>query len=104
MGTTIKYTDLSGEEPGPRAAVDLPQDAITLGGRFPLIGGKLILKAKMTPGSPLYWLVATVALMLSGCACAVILFVIGVPRWAAASALLLPAAIHLGFSRRRAAK
>lgn len=105
MGTTFKHTDLSGEEPGPRAIVNnLPQDDITLRGELPLIGGRLTLKARMNPESPLYRLVAAVALVLSGCPCAVILFAIGVPWWAAASAFLLPAAVYFGFPGRRSVK
>ena len=95
MGETIKYTDLSDQEPGPRAVVD----AIELGGT--LVGIKLWLKARMPPGSPLHRLVATVALVLCGCACTLTLSIVGLPAWAAAGALLLPAGIYIGFSPRR---
>ena len=97
MGKTIKYTDLTGEDPGPRAT-------IKLGGELPLIGGKLIMKAKVTPGSPMNRLVTTVALVSLGCACAITLFLIGVPKWPAAGALLLPTAVYLSFSWRRTRK
>ena len=88
VGKTIKYTDLTGEDPGPRAT-------IKLGGKLPLVGGKLIMKAKMTPGSPLNRLVTTVALVSLGCACTITLFLIGVPKWPAAGALLLPTVVYL---------
>jgi hypothetical protein len=97
MGTSIKYTDLSDEEPGPRARID----TIRLGGKLPLIGGKLTIRAKLLPASPLYRLVTAIALILSGCPCALVLFVIGMPRWVAAGALLLPAAVYLCFPGRR---
>lgn len=97
MGKTIKRTDLSGEHPGPRATIEL-------GGELPLVGGKLTMKAKMSPGSPLNRLVTTVALVSLGCACAITLYLIGVPKWPAAGALLLPTVIHLSLSWRRTGK
>lgn len=62
MGTTIKHTDLSDEDPGPRAIVD----SITLGGQLSLTGGKMTLRARLVPGSPFYRLVAAIALHRPG--------------------------------------
>jgi hypothetical protein len=105
VGKTIKHTDLSREDPGPRAVVgNLPQEAIKFGGKLPLVGGKLIVQAKMTPGSSLNRLVAAIALASCGCACAMTLFLIGLPGWVAGAALLLPTVIYLGCTRRRTGK
>jgi hypothetical protein len=105
VGKTIKYTDLSGESPGPRALVDnLPQEDIEFSGELPLVGGKMTMKATLTPGSPLARLVATLTLTTCGCACVVTLYLIGLPRWAAASSLVLPIVIYLGFSSRQRGK
>ncbi len=102
MGKTVKHTDLSEETPSPRSIVDgLPWEAIEFGGELPLVGGKLTMKATLSPGSSLGRLVAAITLASCGCACTITLFMIGVPRWAAAGALLLPAVIYLGFSGRR---
>jgi hypothetical protein len=104
VGKTIKHTDLSGEDPGPRAIVNLPQEAIKFSGKLPLVGGKLIVQARMTPGSSLNRLVAAIALASCGCACAMTLYVIGLPGWVAAAALLLPSVIYLCCTRRRPGK
>jgi hypothetical protein len=101
VGKTIKHTDLSGEDPGPRATVSNLQEAFKFGGKLPLVGGKLFVQATMTPGSPLNRLVAAIALASCGCACAMILFLIGLPGWVAAAALLLPTVIYLCCTRRR---
>jgi hypothetical protein len=100
VAKVIKHIDLSSEDPGPRAALNLPQEDIEFGGELPLFGGKVLLKARVTPGSPLSRLVTAVSLIASGCACVVTLSLIGLPAWAAASTLILPAAIYLGLSNR----
>jgi hypothetical protein len=52
VGKTTKYTDLTGEDPGPHAIVeDLTLQAVEWGGE--LVGARLIAKANETRGSPL---------------------------------------------------
>lgn len=105
MGKSIKYLDLSGENPGRRSFVE----DVELGGELPVVGGKLTLRAKITQGSALSRVVTaavtTFTLVSCGCACVITLFVIGLPRWVAAATLLLPAVLYLlSFSRHRASK
>jgi hypothetical protein len=90
VGDTIKHTDLSEETPGSRAIVEV-QEHLEVGGE--VLGSRLTLKAKVTSGSPL-------SLALAGCVCAITLFWIGVPGWAAACVLPVPAVIY-AWSRGR---
>jgi Flp pilus assembly protein TadB len=97
MGKIIKYTDLSGEEPGARANLE----DLTLQAKSPVLG-KLTIRAQTTSGSSLNSAICTAALALTGCACAGTIFMIGAPVWAAAFAILLPAVIYyVAFARRR---
>jgi hypothetical protein len=91
VGDTIQHIDLSGEEPGPRAIVHELQEHFELDSH--VLGNGLRFKAVVNSGSPQ-------SLAITGCLCAITLFVIGVHGWAAACGLLLPAAFHLCFRRR----
>jgi hypothetical protein len=102
MGEIAKHTDLSHEEPGPRAIMDLPQEDIEFRTKLPLIDGGIKLKARVTPGSPLSSAIITVALISSGCGCVGTLFAIGAPAWAAVGSVLLPVVAYLAVSRCRA--
>lgn len=102
MGKAIRHLDLSHEVPGPRATMDnIPQEDVEFGGELPLVGGRLTMKAKLIPGSPVSRMVTAVALVSCGCACTFTLYVLGLPGWAAAAAILLPTCIYLGLAIRR---
>ena len=96
----IKHIDLSGEEPSQRAIVE----GIELKGQLPLVGAKFALKAHLAPDSSLSRLVATVMLTFCGCACAVTVYLGGLPHWAAAGALALPTVLYAGLCRFRTRK
>jgi len=95
MGGIVKHTDLSSEEPGPRASVDNRE----FRAKLPL-GGELVLKARTVSGSRLNWTLMTVALVTTGCICTGTLSIIGAPTWVAAGALLLPVVVYSCLSRR----
>jgi hypothetical protein len=90
MGEIAKHTDLSHEEPGPRAIVDLPHEDIEFRTKMPLLGGEIEMKARVAPGSPLSSAIITVALFSIGCGCVGTLFAIGAPLWIAIGSILLP--------------
>lgn len=95
MAKSPKYTDLSDETPGPRA------EHIELGSQLP--GGlKLNLKSITSGGSPLQRLVATliatVTIVVLGCACTITLCLVGMHGWTAVSGLLFPPAVCLAFA------
>ena len=97
MGKIIKYTDLSGEEPGARANLE----DLTLRAKSPVLG-ELTMQAPTTSGPSLNSAICTTALALTGCACVGTIFVIGGTVWVSAPAILLPAVIYyLVFARRR---
>jgi hypothetical protein len=100
VSKAIKHTDLSGEDPSPRAAVE----GIKLTGQLPLVGAKLTMKAKMIPDSSLSRLVATVTLTSCGCACAFTAYLSAMPHWAVAGALAMPTALYAGLCRFRTRK
>ena len=102
MGKIVKHTDLSREEPGPRADLDLPQEDVEFRTKLPLVGGGIEMRARITPESSLSSAIITVVLVSTGCGCAGTMFAIGAPIWAAVSAMLLPAFVYFTLARRRA--
>jgi hypothetical protein len=102
----IVYTDLSGEEPGPRTDVGLPLEDVEFGSK------DFHMKARAVPGSPLYWAIITAILVLMGCVCVGAVFgitacvgaVFGIdpPTWAVVGVLLIPSAVYVGLSWRKA--
>lgn len=102
MGKIVEHTDLSLEEPGPRADVDLPQEDIEFRAKLPLAAGEVEVRARISPGSLLSSAIIAVALVSAGCVCASTLFVIGATVWTATASLLLPTAVYLAVSHHRA--
>jgi hypothetical protein len=94
MGKIIRHTDLAqAEEPGPRADVDLPLEDFEFEAQLPLARFKV--KTRTSPRSPLGAAVATVSVVVGGCAAAGTVSAIGAPIWMAVSSLALPFVFYL---------
>jgi hypothetical protein len=97
--TRVKRTNLTREEPGPRA--DLQLEEIELTGEFPIVGGGVAIRGRLNDISPLVRLTLVAVLILLGCVCVLTLSAVGLPMWVSAASLLLPSALFCVFSSRR---
>lgn len=89
MGEIIRHTDLAQtEEPGPRADVDLPLEDFEFEAQLPL--ARFRAKTRTVQRSQLGAAMATVSLVVAGCATAGTVAAIGAPIWLAVGSLLLP--------------
>lgn len=89
MSKIIKHTDLTGEEPGPRADVRLPLEGIGFEAQLtPWVSFKL--HARTLTKSPLNAAVTAALVAVAGCVCAGLSAAIGAPAWLAIAMIIVP--------------
>jgi hypothetical protein len=99
MSKAIKHTDLAGEEPGPRADVDLPLEGIDFEARItPWLSFKL--RTRTFEKSTLNATVTVALLVLTGCACTGVAGAVSAPTWLAIMMMFVPSTFYFLAARR----